>query len=68
MQRNFSRKGMLRGGSKIGQDNGDGDEAGESISPLGKSNLTSESTCSALASFHQNHTLTIGYALPLCYF
>ncbi|KAL0542895.1 hypothetical protein IC582_017976 [Cucumis melo] len=35
ISRNFSRKGMLRGGSKIGQDNGDGDEAGESISPLG---------------------------------
>ena len=28
---------MLRGGNKIGQDNGDGDEAGgESISPIGK--------------------------------
>ncbi|KGN49136.1 uncharacterized protein LOC105435952 [Cucumis sativus] len=36
ISRNFSRKGMLRGGNKIGQDNGDGDEAGgESISPIG---------------------------------
>ncbi|CAK9320944.1 unnamed protein product [Citrullus colocynthis] len=34
--KNFSRKGMLRGGNKMGQDHGDGDDgAGESISPIG---------------------------------
>ncbi|XP_022950211.1 uncharacterized protein LOC111453372 isoform X2 [Cucurbita moschata] len=34
--RNFSRKGMLRGGNKMGQGHGDGDDTGgDSISPLG---------------------------------
>ncbi|XP_038881481.1 uncharacterized protein LOC120073002 isoform X2 [Benincasa hispida] len=33
--RNFSRKGMIRGGNKMGQDHGDDDDAGESISPVG---------------------------------
>lgn len=54
LQRNFGRKGVLRGGNKIGQDHGAGDDTGESISPIGKvtQNTTFRCTCTTLASFN----------------
>ncbi|KAG6594650.1 hypothetical protein SDJN03_11203, partial [Cucurbita argyrosperma subsp. sororia] len=44
ISRNFSRKGTLRGGNKIGQDHGAADDTQESMSPIGGVVLGAAST------------------------
>lgn len=67
MQRNFSRKGALRGGNKIAQDHAADDTDShtvESISPLGKVNELSQlhhllmhvhNTCKSLTTAHKGN-------------